>query len=130
MPIDQEKARLRRERDHKKRSDQLGMNRNTALVKLNRDIIFNFVQKTGEVCYRCSKPMTRDTFSVEHKEPWLDSDEPSKLFFDLDNIAFSHMSCNSSHTRVVNKIKDWEPGEYQKSYRVKIRQKNLEEARK
>ena len=36
-----------------------------------------------------------DEFSVEHKIPWLDSDDPIGLFFSLDNIAFSHHSCNS-----------------------------------
>lgn len=31
---------------------------------------------------------------IEHKIPWLDSDKPKELFFDLENIGFSHLSCN------------------------------------
>jgi hypothetical protein len=37
--------------------------------------------------------------SIEHKIPWLDSENPISLFFDLENIAFSHLSCNSSAAR-------------------------------
>ena len=38
--------------------------------------------------------------SIEHKIPWLDSDNPKELFFNLEkNIAFSHLSCNISAAR-------------------------------
>ncbi|KKL25623.1 hypothetical protein LCGC14_2403400, partial [marine sediment metagenome] len=36
-----------------------------------------------------------DDFTIEHKIPWLDND--SDLFWDLDNIAFSHNRCNRPH---------------------------------
>ena len=43
--------------------------------------------------------MTRETFSIEHLKPWLDSNDPVGLYFDLDNISFSHLSCNISDAR-------------------------------
>ncbi|MEK7738413.1 MAG: hypothetical protein AAB326_00060 [Pseudomonadota bacterium] len=32
--------------------------------------------------------------STDHKEKWLDSN--INLFWDINNIAFSHMKCNTS----------------------------------
>lgn len=45
--------------------------------------------------------MSRETFSIEHKIPWLDSEDPTGLFFNLDNISFSHKSCNYEAKRPV-----------------------------
>jgi hypothetical protein len=78
-----------------KRNEQLGMNAGTASHRLVKDILFDFVSKSGCVCYRCGEKMCRETFSIEHKTPWLDSDNPVGLFFDLSNISFSHRICNS-----------------------------------
>lgn len=44
-----------------------------------------------------------DELSIEHKTPWLDSEDPKALFFDLNNIAFSHLSCNVSAAKHPNK---------------------------
>ncbi len=33
-------------------------------------------------------------FSIEHKIPWQSAEDPKESFFDLDNIAFSHLKCN------------------------------------
>lgn len=79
---------------------QLGVNASTASNRLVKDILFNFVTQAGHVCYRCGKPLTRATFSIEHKIPWLHSAEPSALFFDLDNIAYSHIKCNVENKRL------------------------------
>lgn len=71
------------------------MNPSTASNRLVKDILYGLVVKTGQnECYKCSCPMTRDTFSIEHKEPWLDSENPVELYFDLGNISFSHFKCN------------------------------------
>jgi len=43
--------------------------------------------------------------SIEHITPYLDSDDPKKLFFDLNNIAFSHLKCNSGAARQTKKTK-------------------------
>ncbi len=48
--------------------------------------------------------MTRETFSIEHKDPWLDCENPSEKFFDLANISFSHLSCNAKASRKMNRL--------------------------
>ena len=46
-------------------------------------------------CFRCKLLITDVAeFSVEHMKSWLWKDV--KLFWDINNIAFSHLSCNSS----------------------------------
>lgn len=83
---------------------QLGENTSTAGHRLRTDILYSFVIRyVSPYCYRCGKLLSRDTFSVEHTTPWLDSSDPRKTFFDLDNIAFSHLACNSAARRVYNK---------------------------
>lgn len=41
--------------------------------------------------------MTIEDFTLEHKKPWMDV--APALFWDLDNVAFSHLGCNSSAAR-------------------------------
>jgi len=86
------------------KNKQLGMNAGTASGRLLKDILFSFVLSSGGVCFRCGKPMTRETFSVDHKVPFLHSDDPVGLFFDLTNIAYSHRVCNIVAARRPNKI--------------------------
>ncbi len=74
-----------------KKEIQLGLHPATASNKLVKDILFSLIDKK---CHQCGGEMTRDDFSVEHIVPWLNSEDPVKLFFDLNNIAFSHKSCN------------------------------------
>lgn len=82
-----------------KKSLQLGINSSTASGRLVKDLLFKFAVDLGHKCFQCGEDLTRDTFSVEHKEPWLDSEDPRGKFFDLENIAFSHISCNSGAAR-------------------------------
>jgi hypothetical protein len=83
-----------------KKHTQLGMNPSTASGRLNKDILYSLVVKTNQnACFHCGEQMTRETFSIEHKEPWLDSEDPVKMFFDLSNISFSHRSCNYEAAR-------------------------------
>lgn len=78
-----------------KKAIQLGMNPSTASGRLTKDILFHLICETGKnICFQCGKPMLRSNFSIEHKVPWLDSDDPIKMFFDIENIAFSHHACN------------------------------------
>jgi len=76
------------------KNEQLGMNPSTASGRLLKDLLFDFVQKAGIKCYHCDGELTRDTFSIEHKTPWLHSEDPKRLFFDLENISYSHLACN------------------------------------
>ncbi|WPJ20568.1 hypothetical protein vBPFY1MI_30 [Pseudomonas phage vB_PF_Y1-MI] len=83
-----------------KKTKQLGMNPSTASGRLVKDLLWNFVKTTGQdACCKCGEPMSRDTFSIEHVTPWLDSDDPVGLYFDIDNIGYSHHRCNVGSAR-------------------------------
>lgn len=75
------------------------MSHGKASHRLFKDILFNLIK--DKPCYRCGEVLTRETFSIEHKVPWLDSDNPVELFFDLTNIDFSHLKCNVLASRKV-----------------------------
>lgn len=78
-----------------KRSRLLGMSFMTARQRLDRDLLFAFATAAGHKCYRCGGELTRDDFSVEHKEHWTGASDPKAAYFDLSNIAYSHVHCNS-----------------------------------
>ena len=78
------------------KAELLGMPFGTATHTLRKVLLFKFVQRAGEAnCYRCGDWIfdIKD-LTVEHKEPWGSAKDPVEAFFDLDNIAFSHMKCN------------------------------------
>lgn len=88
-----------------KKETQLGMNPSTASHRLVKDLLWDFIVQTGNnYCFHCGAEMTREDFSIEHKTPWLDSDDPTGLFFDIGNIAYSHRTCNSGAARSARKI--------------------------
>ena len=100
-------------KDHMiERERQLGMPYGTARNKLNKHIMFSLVSILDlNVCFQCGKLIEdEENFSVEHKTPWLHTENPAEMFFDLDNIAFSHTSCNYSAARVNVSVKR-PPGE-------------------
>jgi hypothetical protein len=80
-----------------KKNNQLGMHIGTASHRLVKDLLFAHIKDTP--CFQCGGKLSRQDFSIEHKKPWLDSEDPIGLFFDLDNISFSHLSCNISAAR-------------------------------
>lgn len=83
-----------------KKAQQLGMNPSTASHRLVKDLLFKMVCDTEQnKCFQCGEPMERNNFSIEHKTPWLDSENPQELFFNLENIAFSHLKCNVQNAR-------------------------------
>lgn len=84
-----------------KKNKQLGMAHGTATNRLRKMIMFQLIQEAGkDVCHQCGKQIEAiENFSIEHKTPWLNSDNPLKLFFDRDNISFSHLKCNISAAR-------------------------------
>lgn len=79
-----------------KKKGQLGMDPGTASAILKKMLMFQMAKELERnYCYQCGAEIeTVSEFSVEHKIPWLDSDAPQELFFDLNNIAFSHLNCN------------------------------------
>ncbi len=88
-----------------KKASQLGMNPSTASGALKKALMFHLVVRCGmDICYQCKEKIeTSKELSVEHKVPWLDSADPVGLYFDLDNIAFSHLSCNARAARTPSK---------------------------
>jgi len=84
-----------------KKSQQLGMPYGTANGRLRKQIMFQLVQQSGrDICFQCGEKIEHaDNLSIEHKEPWLDSKDPISKFYDLENIAFSHTSCNYGAAR-------------------------------
>lgn len=83
-----------------KKKMQLGMNPSTASHRLVKDTLWRLIQQTDQTaCVKCGDDMTRETFSIEHLEPWLDSEDPKTLYFNQDNIGFSHLKCNMADSR-------------------------------
>jgi len=84
------------------KSEQLGMSFGKAGNILRKNIMFSLVEKCEmNTCYRCGEKIESvDDMSIEHKENWLHSENPVELFFDIDNIAFSHSNCNSANKRI------------------------------
>ena len=80
----------------KEKSKQLGVNFSTASNQLRKLMMFRLVQKCGEaVCFRCGRTIDDPAdLSLDHKKDWLHSEQVQELFWDLDNIAFSHKRCN------------------------------------
>ena len=88
-------------KSNNKKREALGMNHATASNQLKKRIMFALLRQTDkDTCHQCSESIrTVEELSVEHVIPWLGTDDPKKLFFDLNNIAFSHLSCNSRASR-------------------------------
>lgn len=77
----------------------LGMPFGTASHRLRKIVLFSLLKKHNEnICFQCKKEIeTVEELSMEHKKPWLN--ESIDLFWDMDNIAFSHLHCNCSNRR-------------------------------
>ncbi len=80
---------------NRRKAEFLDMPIGTAMNRLRKMARLRLLQRLGEdTCYRCGEKITSaDNLSLDHKQDWLGRD--SELFWDLDNIAFSHQLCNS-----------------------------------
>ena len=76
------------------RKEQLGMPFGTACHRLRQKIMFDLICRLHlNVCFKCDLPITSALeMSIEHKTDWLHVN--SDLFWDLNNIAYSHRKCN------------------------------------
>lgn len=76
------------------KAKQLGMAYGTASNRLKKAVMLRLLQKLGEdFCFRCNaKIETAVELSIDHKVPWLNGSP--EQFWDLENIAFSHLRCN------------------------------------
>jgi hypothetical protein len=88
------------------KNEQLGMNHATATHILRANIMFDLIQRLKlDVCFRCGELIhsPRD-LSFDHKHDWLNSTDPKGLFFDLQNVAFSHKRCNKPRHKMLSKV--------------------------
>jgi hypothetical protein len=86
------------------KSKQLGKSYNNARALLIKNILWDLLVKTNQtVCFRCGHAMTNDNYTIDHKLQWLGVS--NDLFWDLDNISFSHHKCNSGAHRVHRKTR-------------------------
>ena len=85
----------------------LGMPQGTAQNKLRKNLLYKYVRLVGHhYCFKCGLEIeVVDDLSIEHKLPWY-SGQDANLFWDLDNIAFSHLRCNLPHRYENGKEKE------------------------
>lgn len=79
-----------------RKTSLLGMSHGKAANMLRRNMMFSLVRRLDEnFCFRCGA-MIDDAgdMSIEHKDSWERAEEPLAAFLDLENVAFSHRSCN------------------------------------
>ena len=118
-------------KDHAKKARLLGKSFGSSSGQLRKMLLFEFARRLGLLdCYRCGWYIALiEDLSIEHKEDWLGSADPVKTFFDLDNIAFSHIKCNSG---AVNRAKTHCPQghEYTEEMREKDGSRNCRECRR
>ncbi len=84
---------------NQKKAATLGMPHGTANNRLRKIILFHLLKKYNEnTCFKCSKAIEKiEDLSIEHKKPW--EGISADLFWDIENIAFSHLKCNLPHSR-------------------------------
>ncbi len=77
------------------------MNPSTASNRLKKELLFSLAKRLKiNWCYQCGAEIeTAKRMTIEHKTPWLDTFDPVGKFFDLENVAFSHASCNYAAAR-------------------------------
>ena len=88
----------------KNKRKQLGMDPGTAANRLSRKLLYELGDRLDmQWCYHCAAKIEGiEDMSIEHKVPWLHSEDPVGLYFDMDNIAFSHKSCNYKAASVMS----------------------------
>lgn len=97
-----QRRELKRSQEYK---EQLGMGVASATGKLRKLLLYEFARRLNLIsCYRCHRTIESiDEFTVDHKKNWLH--KSADLFWDIDNIAFSHFVCNTTHNRTAEMYK-------------------------
>ena len=84
----------------------LGMPYGTAAHKLRKKIIYALISGTllaVPYCYKCAGRIhSEEDMTIEHIKPWEGRENGATLFWDIENIAFSHRWCNRPHVAVLN----------------------------
>lgn len=83
---------------NKRGAEILGMSYSTAIDRLRKNLLFRQLKKYNDnICVRCNLKIEKiEDLSIEHIKPW-ESSKNAELFWNLNNIAFSHRSCNVPH---------------------------------
>ena len=85
-----------------KKAELLGVPFGTASGRLRKILLFDAIGRLNERnCYRCGEFIEKlEDFSIEHKNSWMNSNDPKESFYSLENISYSHLICNvTSGTR-------------------------------
>ena len=79
-----------------KKDALLGMPLGTASARLRKELLFHLAKKLGlTTCCRCGEEIDGvKKFSIDHLDAWQRAENPVEAFFDLENVAFSHLGCN------------------------------------
>lgn len=79
---------------NERKAHVLGMPYGTACARLRKQILWRFIlQCCLDTCFKCEgKIESIEDLSIEHKLPW--GPDCVDRFWDVDNIAFSHLRCN------------------------------------
>ena len=98
-------AEVNMDRGILKKSQQLKRSYSTARVKLQKMLLFEFTKRLKLNFYcRCKKEITEiNDFTMDHIKPWLNSEDPIGLFCDINNVLFSHLSCNCGCTSMPHR---------------------------
>ncbi len=75
--------------------EQLGMPHGTACNRLRKMILLDLLKRLrANICFKCGESIqVVEDLSIEHKQPW--EGISAELFWSLENIAFSHLRCNT-----------------------------------
>lgn len=104
-----------------RRKKQLGIPHGTAVHRLRKIVLFHLAKKLQlDFCFRCKQRIeSAEEFTMDHKDPWENVD--AELFWEIDNIAFSHKKCNYSNRR--NNLNSRNKFGYKGVYKVEDRKK-------
>lgn len=93
-------------RSNRQKEAVLGMPFGTACGRLRRIMMFELLRRHREnMCFRCGGSIDgADDLTLEHKQSWQTNG--AALFWDVNNIAFSHARCNIRDGYVRREIVD------------------------
>jgi hypothetical protein len=88
-------------------AEQLGMSHGAAAQRLRKNLLFHLLKRLKEnMCLVCKQEIVDSSeLSIEHIKPW--EGRSTDLFWDIENISFSHLSCNRPHVyrgTVTNRV--------------------------
>jgi len=91
---------------NKEKSTQLGMSTGKAYGILLKKIIYSQACELDRIgCVHCFQRIEFKDFSIEHLIPWLHSNSPKDLYFEVKNVGFSHLKCNIASARCPAQVR-------------------------